>query len=191
MPSNAFNIHLNQLLADADELTAIHNNQRTGTAGRQYGVASLNRAAVVIAVSSWESYIEELVRESLQALQPTPPSSMGNWPALSAFILGELGRFNTPNSTNVINLLNRCLGLNDVSLAWRWQNCTSTQAISYLNDALTLRHEIAHGVNPRPTIHNTYANWLRFFVLRLARRTDNAIRSHLVNVHLVTNPWPV
>ena len=109
MPSNALSVHLDQLLRDATELDTIHTQLRTGLPGRQYGLASLNRAAVVISVSAWESYVEELMRESLQALRPLAPP-MGNWPALSAFILGELGRFNTPNAQNVANLINRCLG---------------------------------------------------------------------------------
>ncbi len=103
MPSNALSVHLNQLLGDATELDTIHSQLRTGLPGRQFGLASLNRAAVVISVSAWESYVEELMRESLQALRPAAPP-LGHWPSLNAFILGELGRFNTPNAQNVANL---------------------------------------------------------------------------------------
>lgn len=189
MPSSAFSVHLNQLLRDATELDAIHTQLRTGLPGRQYGLASLNRAAVVISVSAWESYVEELLRESLQALRPAAPP-LGNWPALSAFILGELGRFNTPNSQNVANLINHCLGLPDVRVAWGWRNCTSAQARALLDGALALRHEIAHGVNPRPVIHYTYSNWLPGFMRPLARCTDDAVRNHLVAALGLANPWP-
>ena len=68
LPSNAFSVHLKALLLDADELNGIHRQLRTGGPGRQYGLASLNRAAVVMSVSAWESYVEELMRESVQAL---------------------------------------------------------------------------------------------------------------------------
>ncbi|QEH31882.1 hypothetical protein OJF2_03490 [Aquisphaera giovannonii] len=189
MPSNALSVHLDQLLGDAGELDTIHYQLRTGLPGRQYGLASLNRAAVVISVSAWESYIEELMRESLQALRPAVPP-LGNWPALSAFIRGEVGRFNTPNAQNVANLMNRCLGLPDVRASWGWRNCTSTQAADLLNRALDLRHQIAHGVNPRPVIHNHYSNWLPGFIRRLARCTDDAVRNHLVATHAVSSPWP-
>ena len=73
MPSNALSVHLDQLLTDATELDTIHTQLRTGLPGRQYGLASLNRAAVVISVSAWESYVEELMRESLEALRPAAP----------------------------------------------------------------------------------------------------------------------
>src|SRR6516162_4607895 len=115
-------MHLDQLLTDATELDAIHSQLRTGLPGRQFGLASLNRAAVVISVSAWESYVEELMRESLQALRPAAPP-LGHWPALSAFILGELGSFHTPNAQNVSNLIKRCLGHPHVRPSWGWRNC--------------------------------------------------------------------
>lgn len=189
MPSNALTYHLDQLLKDAAELDEIHNQSRTGLPGRQYGVASLNRAAVVISVSAWESYVEELLRESLEALRPPIPH-LGNWPALNAFIRGELGRFNTPNSNNVANLINRCLGLPDVTTSWKWQSCTPAQAIGFLDSALDLRHEIAHGVHPRP-IHLSYSKRLAVFIQRLARCTDDAVRNHLTTTLGLVNPWPV
>lgn len=182
-------MHLEQLLKDALELDAIHTQLRTGNPGRQFGLASLNRAAVVVSVSAWESYIEELMRESLQVLRPTTPP-FDPWPALNAFILGEIGRFNTPNAHNVANLLSRCLGLPDVRTFWGWRNCTPVQAETLLNEALGFRHEIAHGVNPRPTIHNAYSSWLPGFILRLARCTDDAVRQHLIVVSGVASPWP-
>jgi hypothetical protein len=189
LPSNALSVHLDQLLGDASELDTIHSQLRTGLPGRQYGLASLNRAAVVISVSAWESCVEELVRESLQTLHLAAPHLAG-WPALNAFILGEVGRFNTPNAQNVANLINRCLGLPDVRASWGWPNCTSAQAVEHLNRALGLRHQIAHGVNPRPVIHNHYSNWLPGFIRRLARCTDDAVRDHLVATHAVASPWP-
>jgi hypothetical protein len=189
VPSNAFTVHLDQLLADATELDTIHTQLRTGNPGRQYGLASLNRAAVVISVSAWESYVEELMRESLQALRPAAPPP-GHWPALSAFILGELGRFNTPDADRVAHLINRCLGLADVRPSWNWRNCTPAQAEARLDEALALRHEIAHGVNPRPVIHNAYSSWLPGFMRRLALCTDRAVRQHLVAVHGLAHPWP-
>lgn len=189
MPSSAFSSHLDLLLRDATELDTIHTQLRTGLPGRQYGLASLNRAAVVVSVSAWESYIEELMRESLQALRPPVPP-LGNWPALSAFILGELARFNTPKAQNVANLINRCLGLADVRTSWGWRNCTAAQAEGLLDQALALRHEIAHGVNPRPVIHNIYSNGLPGFMRRLARCTDDAVRNHLRTAHGLANPWP-
>jgi hypothetical protein len=189
LPSRAFTAHLTQLLLDAEELDDIHSQFATGSAGRQYGLASLNRAAVIMSVSAWESYVEELMREAVQALRPAAPP-LDPWPALHAHVTGLLANFNTPSHANVERLIRNCLGLADVQLSWAWQNCTSAQAIGRLADAMNYRHQIAHGVNPRPIIHNSYSSRLPEFFRRLARCTDGAVRNHLRQVHGVASPWP-
>lgn len=191
MPSISFTNHLEQLLLDAEELDDAHSELRTGNPGRQYGLASLNRAIVVMSVSAWESYLEELMRESVLALRPPGPPFAHPWPALNADVTRRLGSFNTPNQNNVEQLIRNCLGLRNVHLAWTWQNCTSTQAVQRLTDVMHFRHQIAHGVNPRPIIHNNYASQLPGFFRRMARCTDVAVRSHLVGVHGLANPWPI
>lgn len=190
MPSNALTVHLKELLQDADDLNAAHSQLRTGKPGRQYGLAALNRAAVVISVSAWESYVEELMRECLRALRPASPP-LDPWPALNAYVLGLLGQFNTPNASNVTNLIKRSFGLPDIHLAWSWHRCSTGHAATLLNEALDSRHQIAHGVNPRPTIHNPYSSWLPIFFHRLADCTDRAVRYHLVTSLGVLNPWPL
>jgi hypothetical protein len=189
LPSNALLVHLEKLLADAEELHEAYGRLKTGRSGRQYGLASLNRAAVVLSVSAWESYVEQLMRESLRALRPAAPP-LAAWPALSAAVLGLLGRFNAPNQANVEQLIQNCLGLPDIHLSWIWPSCTSARAVQRLTVAMTYRHQIAHGVNPRPTIQNEYSRQLPEFFRRLARCTDDAVRDHLVNVHGVVAPWP-
>jgi hypothetical protein len=149
----------------------------------------LNRAAVVICVSAWEAYVEELVRESVRAMRP-PAAPLGAWSAHHASILGQLGRFNNPNLENVRLLLSDAIGLQDIHQAWVWRNCTSTQAVQRLATAMRLRHQIAHGVNPRPVIHNQYSSQLPDFFRRLGRATDQAVRGHLVNVIGLAHPWP-
>lgn len=189
MPSHAYTEHFLQLLEDAEELIDAHARLRTGTVGRQYGLAALNRATVIMCVSAWEAYIEELVRECLNALRP-PAGPLGLWSALNATIRGQLGRFNTPNAENVRLLISDALGLPDIRQSWTWPNCTHEQAVQRLTLAMDRRHQIAHGVNPRPTVHNSYSSQLPTFFQRLARCTDDAARTHLVNVHGIANPWP-
>lgn len=188
MPSLAFTIHLIPLLRDAEELEDAHAALRTGAPGRQYGLASVNRAAVVMAISAWEAFVEELVRESLEALRPGGPA-MGVWPAWNASVRGELGRFNNPNPENVRTLFSNALGLLDIRQGWTWFNCTWEQAVARLAQAIQLRHQIAHGVNPRPVIHNHFSSRLPEFFRRLAQCTDTTVRQFLVQTHGVQTPW--
>lgn len=127
MPSRAFTDHLVPLLRDAYDLLAAHTALRTGARGRRFSLAALNRGVVVVCVSAWEAYIEELVRESLEALRPpTPP--MGTWPALNATARGAIGRFNTPNTDQVRVLTSDTIGLQDVQNSWVWADHTPVQA---------------------------------------------------------------
>ena len=175
MPSNAFTLHLAALLRDAEELDDIHQQMPAAGPARPQGLAALNRAAVVMTISAWESYVELLVTESVAALRPPPPPhGQGVWPALQAYTQGAVGRFNTPNAANVERLVRDCLGLANLRQAWAWQNTTPPQAGQQLDDALTYRHQVAHGVNPRPAIHNHYSSQMPTFVRRLARATDAA-----------------
>jgi hypothetical protein len=187
--SNAFTGHLLPLLHDADHLDDASSQLPAGVPGRPLRVAALNRAIVVSCASAWEAYIEELVRESLTVLRPAVPP-LGLWPAFNATVRGQLGRFNTPNTENIRMLVSDALGLQDIQTSWVWQNCTSAQAVQRLADAMALRHQIAHGVNPRPIVATFYSSQLPDFFRRLGRCTDRAVRAHFANVHGIANPWP-
>jgi hypothetical protein len=43
-----------------------------------------------------------------------------------------------------------------VTAGWYWQNCDPQKAKALLNEAIKKRHHVAHGVNPRPIIHNRW-----------------------------------
>jgi hypothetical protein len=190
MPSNAFTQHLLVLLEDADELIDAHVQLRTGSPGRQWGLGAINRAVVVLCVSAWEAYIEGVVIESINAIRPLPPTALGQWPALNASARSSIGRFNNPNVDNVRTLFSDSIGLPNITTYCLWRNCTIEHARDLLAEALRLRHEIAHGVSPRPVIQHGYASWLPLFFRRLGSRTDSGIRDYLVNSLALVNPWP-
>lgn len=190
MASQAFTGHLLPLLGDAVHLCKAAVQLPVGIPGRPLRIAAMNRAVVVTCASAWEAYIEELIRESLNVLRPAAPP-LGLWPALNASVRGQLGRFNNPNTDNIRMLISDSLGLQDIQSTWAWQNCTSAQAMQRLADAITLRHQIAHGVNPRPVVATVYSSQLPDFFRRLARCTDRAVRNHFEIVLGISNPWPL
>src|SRR6266478_846124 len=110
MPSAAFAQHLTALLADAEELIEAHRRLRTGRRGRQWRLGALHRAVDVIAVSAWEAYVEEVIKESLEAIRPSAPP-MGIWPSLNAAVRSEVGRFHNPNAEQGRSLFAYSLGL--------------------------------------------------------------------------------
>ncbi|AGA89075.1 hypothetical protein Thimo_0203 [Thioflavicoccus mobilis 8321] len=189
MASIAYTTRLETVLSDADEINRAHSKLRTGVAGRQYGLGALNRAVVVMCVSAWEAYVEEVTKECLVLLKPSAPP-LGTWPALNASARSQIGRFNNPNVDNTQNLVRDCLGLDNITLAWRWPHNPPEKAKERLKEAIKLRHEIAHGVTPRPIIHNQqYAGRLPDFFRKLGEATDKALTEYLAKEMSVSTGW--
>jgi hypothetical protein len=189
LASNALTTHLAQLLRDADELDDAHSLLSVVVPPPQHKLGAINRAVVVLSVSAWETYVEELANEAVLAMRPAA-GPLGPWPVHYASVQGQARRFHTPNPNNVKALLSDALGLADVSSAWSWPPYTQIQNVQALWKALDLRHKIAHGINPRPIVAHHYSSQLPDFFRQLGHTTDNAVRHHLVNVLGVANTWP-
>ena len=189
MPSTAYTHRLEVVLQDADEINQGHGTLRTGRPGRQFGLGALNRAVVVMCVSAWEAYIEEMLKESLEFIRPQAPP-LGVWPALNASARSQIGRFNNPNVQKTKELVRDCLGLDDITQCWTWTRTQPARACERLEECITFRHQIAHGVTPRPIIHNQqYASRLPAFFRNLGRTTDNGITSYLNSTLGVHTGW--
>ena len=189
MPSSAFTTRLTTVIADAEEIDSGHGTLRTGAPGRQYGLGALNRAVVVMCVAAWEAYIEEVVKECLVLLKPAA-GPLGVWPALNATVRSQVGRFNNPNVQNTRGLIRDCIGFDDITIYWVWQGTTPQRARERLDGAIRFRHEIAHGVTPRPIIHNQqYASRLPAFFRRLGTRTDLGITTYLDTEFGIHTAW--
>lgn len=188
---------LEPLLQDVAEVNQAHGSLRTGLPGRVWNLAGLNRSAIVLTVSAWEAYVEDLAIECVDLLKPSAQVvartgqgwPLDAWPAINGATRTAIGRFHTPSSKNVIALFSTAIGLPDVSLGWHYRGCSQTKAVTYLDWLLDVRHQIAHGVNPRPVVRATYATWAPQFIRRIAERTDATVYDHLVNVLGVSPPW--
>lgn len=97
--------------------------------------------------------------DNYRMLGITEPSAppLGQWPALNASALSAIGRFNNPNAKNTQKLIANTLGLDDVTAYWYWRNCNRQKARDFLNEILTKRHHLAHGVNSCPVVDNVYS----------------------------------
>ena len=188
MASNAHDSHFAALMVDANTLAAARTLLWTTVGGRGHN-AAVSRALVVACVSAWESYIEELVREAMALLRPVAPP-LGTWPSLNASVRGMLGRFNTPNTDQIRQLFSDSIGLIEIQQAWTWPSVTAAEAREQLREVMEYRHQIAHGVNPRPAVDIQFVRNLPQLFLRLARCTDDRVRRHLATDLGVSDPWP-
>lgn len=192
MPSKAFVQHFSVLLEDADELLDAQRRLLAGTGRRsRWRKGSLNRAVVVMCVSAWEGYMEQVVIEAADAIRPAAGMPLGLWPVVSALASNLVGRFHTPDVGNVIKLLRDSLGLTDITSFWSWRGRPAALTRKQLSDALKMRHRIAHGVRPKPRVPSREAIRTLAFFRRLGLRTDSAIREHFVNTLGIANPWPL
>jgi hypothetical protein len=118
MSSNAFTGHLLRVLSDVDELLDAQ-IQLIGTLvpapapGTQWGIGALNRAALVLLVSAWEAYIEQVAIEAVEALRPAGP--LGSWPALYASVKALAGQLHQPTVQQVKMLIAGAIGLADIT----------------------------------------------------------------------------
>jgi len=102
MSSKAFTNYLLPVLQDADELLDAQVQLNAAivpapAAGAPWGIGALNRAAVVMLVSAWEAYIEQVAIEAVEALRPAHPVPLGSWPALYASVRASVGQLHQPN----------------------------------------------------------------------------------------------
>jgi hypothetical protein len=96
--------------------------------------SSANRAVVVLAIASWQAFVQDTVIFILnyRGLESVRPK-----------VDRELDRFSTPNAKNSRKLL-RLVGF-DPDPYWRWRGGTLRQVESRLMNWLDVRHAIAHG----------------------------------------------
>lgn len=183
------------VMADVRELQTAHGQMRTGERGRQWGLAGINRGAVALILSAWEAYVEDVALECVDAIRPaTPPTTPpvwphDAWPALRASTVSKAQQLHTPSAQNVRNLFRSAVGLPDVTSSWVWRGCSNATALSKLDALLTLRHQIVHGVVPRPNVQYKYVYWAQLFIERVVERTDEVLRDHLVTKLGAAAPW--
>jgi hypothetical protein len=78
---------------------------------------ALNRGAVVLSVAAWQAFVEDLALAILEEL--APPSGQPGLPLhrlVAADLKGAIGRFNTPDAHNCVEVLGRVNF--DPSSAW-------------------------------------------------------------------------
>lgn len=81
--------------ADVDRLMELHGDISGNAPGRKYGVAVLNKSAIVLLCASWEAYCEDIVSEVVQHYVKHAPDANALPQVLRKRIateLGELGK---------------------------------------------------------------------------------------------------
>jgi hypothetical protein len=114
----------------------------------------LKRAGLIMAMTAWETYVEDRLTEALeQQTKIIKGSSLGDF--VQKKLDEELKRFNTPRSDKTKKLYSDFLGIDDVTEGWKWSNYEPQKAREQLNRWIELRGDVVHhskdvSASPRP-----------------------------------------
>lgn len=115
----------------------------------------LKRAGLVMALTAWETYVEDRVREEVdKRLQVVRGSYVGMFVAKR--LEDELKRFHSPTAEKTKKLFHDFLEV-DVATGWEWANYDSAKAKRTLDDLISKRGDAVHrskvstpGIPPGP-----------------------------------------
>ena len=176
-------------LAACDDLRALAASQSASMSSNRI---AMYQASFVLAVASWDSYINNVVDEAHTAV--TGSLQVTHHAIASILDTNKerlLSKFNAPNSENTRNLFLQALNF-DPWPSWNWTRAlkSSLEVRTMLNETMRVRHSIAHGASlpnypwicdsqGRPRVNSAVVSQTVKLLQFLCRATDVGIRSHL------------
>jgi hypothetical protein len=160
-------------MEDVKRLMAIHDAQRPPKAGRpSRQLEVFKRAAIILTVTAWESFIEETIQactESKLAKATSPFDIQSTFNSVAEEWLGnnpkppelikwvgqgwksiieeklkkDLAKLNSPTSEQVRALSKRYLNI-DITAHWGWQAMSPKTAAARLDEVIKLRGALVH-----------------------------------------------
>lgn len=106
----------------------------------------LKRAGLVMAMTAWETYVEDRAREAVSnRLKAVSGSPIGVF--VNAKLSDELKRLHNPTAEKTRRLFLDYLQV-DVSASWKWMNFEPVTARKTLDDLLSRRGDAVHRSKP-------------------------------------------
>ncbi|BAJ01317.1 HEPN domain-containing protein [Shewanella violacea] len=145
--------------------------------GREREPEELKRAALIMTLTAWETYVEDIIEERLTAdLRTLEGSKVASF--ITSTLERELRYFHTPNSKNTKGMFERYLHL-DVTEAWTWIDGDAEQVKSKLNQWIKKRGEAVHrSVSDKQAAHlvnRQDMNKCLTFFKKLVETTNSAL----------------
>lgn len=163
-------------IQDAERILEAY-DQLNQIEGREREPEELKRAALIMTLTAWETYVEDIIEERLAAdLRSLEGSKVASF--ITSTLERELRYFHTPNSKNTKGIFERFLH-QDVTKNWTWIDGDAEQAKLKLNHWIKKRGEAVHrSVNDTQATHLVsrpdMKKCLTFFK-RLVETTDSAL----------------
>jgi hypothetical protein len=131
-------------IKDAEELLAHFDALNTNPPPQNVEV--LKRAGLVMALTAWETYVEDRITEAMnKRLSAVAGSYVGEF--ILKKLQHELKQFHNPTSDKTKRLFLDYLNL-DVTQGWTWANTDSEKAKKSLNEWIAKRGDAVHRSKP-------------------------------------------
>jgi hypothetical protein len=175
--SNAYNV-FSQAIQDAENLLNHFNTLNRKPPPPEIEV--LKRAGLVMAMTAWETYVEDRLEEAVSArLEGLADSSIASF--VKGKLSEEIKRLNNPTSEKAIQLFREYAGV-DLGDKWCWNNFEAKAVRDRLNQYLKLRGEVVHRSRavssgpplPHPVTKDDLEKAIRF-LKEIVRATENAL----------------
>jgi hypothetical protein len=141
----------------------------------------LKRTGLVMAMTAWETYVEDRVVEASRArLAGLTDSSLAEF--VQSRLDDEIKRLHNPNAIKTLQLLNDYAGV-DVLPHWKWNHVDPQAAKQRLDGYLKLRGDVVHrsrtlskGLPPQPDpVTKDDLQKAIYFLKELVKATDRAL----------------
>lgn len=139
MSSNASEVFAQSIL-DAENLLAHFNKLNTKPPPPEIEV--LKRAGLIMAMTAWETYVEDRVTEAAtERLRGLADSSIAEF--VQARLADEIKRLHNPTSEKTIHLFRDYVNV-DLTDKWVWNNYEAKAVRERLNQYMKLRGDVVH-----------------------------------------------
>lgn len=131
-------------IKDADEL--LNHFDRANQSPSAETAEVLKRASLIMALTAWETYVEDRIQEELDRnLKVVSGSYLGKF--VSKRLEEELKRFHNPNSEKTRRIFMDYADT-DVTAHWSWQHFDPTKAKKTLDELISKRGDAVHRAKP-------------------------------------------
>jgi len=140
----------------------------------------LKRAGLIMAMTAWETYVEDRLDEALEVrLESLNDSKIAS--LIRKKLADEITRLHNPNSERTLQLFGEYAGV-DLREKWKWTGVEPDDARKRLNAYLKLRGDIVHrarsvseGPTPAHAITKEELKKAFGFLRRLVQETEKSI----------------
>lgn len=167
-------------IKDAECLLDIFNKLHPGSGHPPPEAEVLKRAGLIMAMTAWETYVEDRLDEALEArLKTLNDSKIAQ--LIRKKLSDEISRLHNPNSVRTLQLFGEYADV-DLTEKWKWIGVDPETAKERLNDYLKLRGDIVHrarkvkeGATPAHAISKEELKKAFAFLHHLVQETERAL----------------